>query len=101
MFFSSIKEINKLLSKVTSSIYLKVHTDADLKICKHLRFFMKIICWRFHIKTSFAFRDMRTYAASFVEHQEHLQKLKEPIIKIQKKKIKWFFHICLLLIKQY
>ena len=31
------------------------YTNADLAICQYLRLHMKIICWRFHIKTPFTF----------------------------------------------
>ena len=31
-----------------------------LKICQYLHLHVKIICWRFHIKTPFSFWDMRT-----------------------------------------
>ena len=42
---------------------LKVHryTNADLKIWHYFCLHMKIICRRFHIKTSFTFWDMRTW----------------------------------------
>ena len=33
----------------------QVHTNAGLKLCQYLRLHMKIICQRFHIKTSFTF----------------------------------------------
>ena len=36
-------------------------TNADLKICQYFRLHIKIICWRFHIKTSFTFWDMLTW----------------------------------------
>ena len=38
----------------------KRYTNADLKICQYLCLYMKITCWRFHIKTHFTFWDMRT-----------------------------------------
>ena len=38
-----------------------MYTNADLKICQYLRIHMKIICWRFHIKTPIAFWDMHTW----------------------------------------
>ena len=37
------------------------YSNADLKICQYLRLHMKLICWRFHIKTPFTFWDMRTW----------------------------------------
>ena len=36
------------------------YTNAGMKICKY-RLYMKIICWRFHIKTAFSFWDIRTW----------------------------------------
>ena len=36
------------------------YINADLKICQYLCLHMKILCWRFHIKTPFAFWIMRT-----------------------------------------
>ena len=35
--------------------------NANAKICQYRRLHMKIICWRFHIKTRFVFWDMRTW----------------------------------------
>ena len=37
------------------------YTNADLKICQYFCHHMKIICWRFHIKTPFIIWDMRTW----------------------------------------
>ena len=37
-----------------------MYTNADLKIYQYLRLQMKILCCKFHIKTSFTFRDMLT-----------------------------------------
>ena len=35
--------------------------NVELRICQYLRLPMKIISWRFHIKTSFTFWDMGTW----------------------------------------
>ena len=43
------------------------YTNADLKVCQYLRLHMKIICWRFHIKTSFTFWDMYTWDIEICE----------------------------------
>ena len=45
------------------SLSLKVHQCRfeNLSICQYLCLHMKIICWRFHIKTLFTFWDMRTW----------------------------------------
>ena len=45
------------------SLSLKVHQCSfeNLSICQYLCLHMKIICWRFHIKTPFTFWDMRTW----------------------------------------
>ena len=40
---------------------LKRYTNGDLEICQYLHLHMKIICWRFHIKTPFTFWDMCTW----------------------------------------
>ena len=37
------------------------YTNAYLKICHYLRFYMEIICWRFHIKTPFTFWNMHLW----------------------------------------
>ena len=37
------------------------YTNGDQKICQYLRLHMKILCWRFHIKASFTFWDMRSW----------------------------------------
>ena len=41
------------------SSQIEKYTNADLKICKNLRLYLEIICWRFHIKTPFTFWEMR------------------------------------------
>ena len=38
-----------------------IFTIADLKICQYFCFYMKTICWRFHIKTFLNFWDIRTW----------------------------------------
>ena len=45
------------------SLSLKVHQRSfeSLSICQYLCLHMKIICWRFHIKTPLSFWDMRTW----------------------------------------
>ena len=44
----------------------------DLKICQYRRLHMKIICWRFYIKTPFTFCDMRTWVMClFTNIQKH------------------------------
>ena len=45
---------------------LKGTLNADLKICQYICLDMKIICWRFHIKTPFTCWDMRTWDVSKV-----------------------------------
>ena len=37
------------------------YINADLKICQYIRLHVKIIWWRFRIKTPFTFWDMRTW----------------------------------------
>ena len=37
------------------------YTNADLKNCQYLCLDMKIMCWRFHIKTPFTFWDIRKW----------------------------------------
>ena len=43
------------------AILLKVHYNADLKICQYLLLHIKIICWRIHINTLFTFWDMHRW----------------------------------------
>ena len=51
----------EFVSNILWTIAASRYTNADLKICEYLRLHMKIICWIFHIKTSFPFGDMHTW----------------------------------------
>ena len=55
------KKKKKILVDSQMNIYRLRYTNADLRICHYLRLHMKIIFWRFHIKTHFTFWDMRTW----------------------------------------
>ena len=48
---------------VSHVIYYERYTNADLKICQHLRLHMKMR-WKFQIKTLFTFWNMRTKVKS-------------------------------------
>ena len=47
-----------LCKKVKLVERVQRYTNANMKICQFLRLLMKIICWRFHIKTPFTFSEM-------------------------------------------
>ena len=95
-----------------------------MKICQYLCLQMKIICWRFHMKTSFSFWDMRTWdmwkvclqtfwnnrmcykLAHFLRNLQNSQADNSRILRIKNTKlsgycfymntyIKWDFQICI------
>ena len=62
---SVIQTANNLIDTLVNSFILDLRTwryiNADLKICQYLPLNMKVICWRFHIKGTFTFWDMRPW----------------------------------------
>ena len=60
-FDECLMDKNLLYIFLIKLIIFKFYTNADLKICQYLRLHMKVICWKFHIKTPFTFWDMRTW----------------------------------------
>ena len=54
------KNLNRKTKRISHNFYLKVYTNAEMKIYQYLCILMKRICSKFHIETPFTFWDMRT-----------------------------------------
>ena len=73
------KTLNYYLPVGSNSIFkCWWYTNANLKICQCIRLHMKIICWRFHIKTPFTCWDMRMWdmCKVFYKHSETTEYVK-------------------------